>query len=754
MNSQASGSDHTSTSFNLLADPIRRWVWKKGWTSLRDIQEQAIPALVLSDDDLIISAVTAAGKTEAAFLPLISRVLTGDRPGGFDLVYIGPLRALINDQFGRLADLCEALEIPVHPWHGDISQAIKAKARKNPSGILLITPESLEAMFVLKGNEVLKMFRSTRAIVIDELHALLDSERGIHLRSLLTRLELSVGRQIRRVGLSATLGDMDLACTYLRPEAPERVEMLSSRADQREIKLQVRAYRTGGYDKAEKSSDPNDKEAELSAQREISTHIFEKMRGENNLVFAGSRRNVEIYSDLLRRKCAAEKVQDEFFPHHASLSRDHRLSVEKRLKAGHPPTTAICTATLELGIDIGDVACVGQIGPPFSVSDLRQRLGRSGRRAGQPSILRMYSVEPVTRADSHPVDRLHLGLIRKVAMVELLIEGWCEPPRPHALHLSTLTHQILSAIAERGGASANRLFATLCGRGPFQTVDQPLFARLLRQLGDADVALIEQAPDGTLLLGRQGERIVEHYSFYAVFQTPEEFRVVYDGKTLGTLPVDSPLGTGMSIIFSGRRWRVLEVHERDQVILVSPDQAGVPPKFGGGTGIIHTVVVERMRSVLSSQVLPAYLDETAADVLSSARSAFTELGMDQQAIYQLSDDHYLLATWAGTIATTSLAFALMGIGFSTTVHDGMLDVTQVDQSDNNLRHALHEIAANSNDLPETVRRLASALVNEKFHPFLGEELLFEDALSDRLALGEVPQLAAKMLSQEKLRRPT
>lgn len=743
MSSQASGSEKVSAAFDLLAEPVRRWIWRKGWTGLRDIQERAIPALVRGDEDLIISAATAAGKTEAAFLPLVSRVLTGERQGGFDLVYIGPLRALINDQFGRLEDLCEAIEIPVHPWHGDISQARKSKAQQNPSGILLITPESLEAMFVLRGNEVPGAFHGAQAIVIDELHALLDSERGVHLRSLMTRLELAVGRRIRRVGLSATLGDMDLARTYLRPEAPESVAHLESRADGQELQVQIRGYVTGTEDKTHDSE--GEPQQDLSAQRAISEHIFQKMRGANNLVFAGSRNRVELYSDLLRQKCAAEKVPDEFFPHHASLSRDHRHFVETRLKEGRLPTTAICTATLELGIDIGDVACVGQIGPPFSVADLRQRLGRSGRRAGQPSVLRMYAPEPRTDAESHLIDRLHLGLIRSIAMIELLVEGWCEPPSAQALNLSTLTHQVLSVIAERGGASAARIFATLCDRGPFRNVEQALFARLLRQLGDKDTALIEQAPDGTLLLGRQGERIVAHYSFYAVFQTPEEFRVVHDGKTLGTLPVDFPLAPGMTIVFSGRRWRILEVHDRDRLILVSPDHAGIPPNFGGGGGVIHDKVVQRMRTVLVEKTLPAYLDSVAISLLQAARSEFANNRLNQTGLISVGQDNLLIATWRGTIATTSLGLVLTGMGFEVSVNDGFLDIAAPKDAETALEVALHGIARGSEDLTEIVRPHAAGLGTQKFHPFIGDALLYEDALTEQIDLQTVPQLANEVL---------
>ena len=750
MTSPASASDLQSQAFDLLAEPIRRWIWQKKWTALRDIQERAIPYLINGDDDLIIAAATAGGKTEAAFLPLISKALMTGSSDGFDLVYVGPLRALINDQFRRLEELCEALEMPVHPWHGDISQAVKARARKNPRGILLITPESLEAMFVLRGADVPRLFADTQAIVIDELHALLDSERGVHMRSLLTRLELSVGRRIRRVGLSATLGDMALANAYLRPEAPEKVGQLVSCSDEQELRVQLRAYIAGRRmehpdtddDQADDANDPGQ-----AATRAVGEHIFDKLRGHNNLVFAGSRGHVELYADLLRQMCEERRLPNEFFPHHASLAREHRGFVEKRLKDGSLPVTAICTSTLELGIDIGDVACVGQIGAPWSVAALKQRLGRSGRRDGQPSVLRMYAIEPETDADSHAVDTFHLGLVRSIAMIELLVEGWCEPPKAEALHLSTLTHQILSVIAERGGASAKRLYATLCDRGPFRSVEQALFGRLLRQLGDPDTALIEQAPDGTLLLGREGERAVEHYSFYAVFQTPQEFRVVHDGKTLGTIPVDMPLSPDMTIIFVGRRWRVLEVHDKERVIEVAPDYAGKPPRFGGDAGEVHEAVIRRMRDVLLADVVPSYLDTTAAEILRSARAAYRRSGLDDVPIQPLGEDRYLLVPWTGTVGTISLALVLTCLDYRVGAYDGILDVTSPRSHSGSLPSQLREIAAREIDLPDLIQGRANALINEKFHHYLGDDLLLSDALSRRLDLDAVPDIAQSLCSR-------
>ena len=270
-------SYNPSSAFDLLAEPVRRWIWDQGWTELRDIQERAILSLLKGDRDLVIAAPTAGGKTEAAFLPLISSVLATPGEGGFDLVYVAPLRALINDQLGRMEDLCARAELPIYPWHGDISQGTKSRARRDPRGVLLITPESLEALFVLRGLEVPTLFTGARAIIIDELHALLDNERGIHLRSLLTRLELAVGRRIQRVGLSATLTEMDTVKEYLRPGDPDAVDLLESAMDGGEVRVQVRGYRTGAEGDGEAS------------KKAVAKHLFSRLRGNPNLVFAGSR---------------------------------------------------------------------------------------------------------------------------------------------------------------------------------------------------------------------------------------------------------------------------------------------------------------------------------------------------------------------------------------------------------------------------------------------------------------------------------
>ena len=699
------------------------------------------------DTDVIISAATAGGKTEAAFLPLLSRVVTSERSRqGFDLLYVSPLKALINDQFRRLDELCEIIEVPVHRWHGDVSASAKAKARKNPAGVLLITPESLEAIFVRRGLEVPGLFGGLDAVVIDELHAMLGTERGVHLRSLLCRIETTTGRRVRRIGLSATLGDMALAAAFLRPEAPDDAEILKSASGEQELKLQLRGYvvrrhpkGTNGVQRRD-AGETEDGEADEATERAIAKHLFEHLRGSQNLIFAGSRGNVELYADRLRRMSEAARLPNEFHAHHANLARDHREFVEARLKSAEEPTTAVCTSTLELGIDIGEVAGVAQIGPPYSVASMRQRLGRSGRRADIPATMRAYVQEDEIDARSDSLDALRLRMVQTVAMIDLLIDGWCEPPVRQALHLSTFVHQVLSVIAERNGATPRTLFDLLCTRGAFQAIDQPLFLDVLRCIGNADVALIEQSPDGTLLLGAVGERLVEHYGFYAVFLSPQEYRVVVEGRPLGTLPITFVVIADMTIIFSGRRWRVLDVDDKAKVIDVTPDPTGHAPRFGGDAGDVHDCVAKKMFAVYQGEVVPPYLDATARELLSEGRATFQRMGLDDASMVSLDQQRSLLFPWHGTVAIETLTLALVAAGLKAAPRKHI--AIEVEAGPQDVSKVLFELS--NGPVPFSIELAAHVrnLEREKYHVYLNRRLLQLDVASGRIRPEIVPNLSS------------
>ncbi|HEY8502294.1 MAG TPA: DEAD/DEAH box helicase, partial [Solirubrobacterales bacterium] len=638
---------------------MQRWVYKSGWTGLRDIQEEAIPLVLDGGRDLIVAAPTAAGKTEAAFLPICSSLVNEPPEHGLGALYISPLKALINDQQRRLEPLCEAVGIPLESWHGDVAGSRKRRIREHPDGVLLITPESVEGIFVNHGTAASRLFGGLRFIVVDELHAFIGSERGRQLQSLLHRIELAARHKVARIGLSATLGDMRIAAGFLRPGRGEDVSIIESSQDGRTLKVQLRGY-LATPPRAEAAPEATTALEDLVTgdQLEISDHVYERTRGHDNLVFANSRSQVEQFADLLRRRCDRERVPNEFWPHHGNLAKSLREDVERMLRETSRPTTAVCTSTLELGIDVGSVSSVSQIGAPFSVAALRQRLGRCGRRPGDASALRLYVSERGLEPGARLEDDLREEVVQAIAIVELLIDRWYEPPVDGALHLSTLVQQVLSAIAQHGGAKADELWRALCGSGPFEC-DQPAFLDLLRGLATREV--IQQTTDGDLILAPKGERIVGHYSFYAAFATPEEYRLVADGVEIGSLPISFSPPEESHLIFGGRRWTVLSVDHERRVISVRPSEAGRVPVFHGGGGEIHDGVRARMRTIYASADVPVYLDPTARQLLEEGRRAFRELGLDRRQLVERSADA-MFFPWAGdrVLNTLMLGLSLSG----------------------------------------------------------------------------------------------
>ncbi len=257
---------------------------------------------------------------------------------------------------------------------------------------------------------------------------------------------------------------------------------------------------------------------------------------------------------MLATLSAAEQVPNEFFPHHGNLSKEYREDVENRLRSTELSTTAVCTSTLEMGIDIGSTDCRRPDRGTGSVAALRQRLGRSGRR-DQPAVMRLYISETELTERTPPADQLRAQLFQTVAMTNLMLhEHWYDPPNASDLHLSTLVQQILSVIAQHGGATAAELYTNLCAQRAVQrTSTGKPSSTLLRDLGDAE--LLTQSQRRTLLHGEVGDKLVNHYTFYAAFKSAEEYRLVARGRTLGSIPVDYPVLVGSLLIFAGRRWQ-------------------------------------------------------------------------------------------------------------------------------------------------------------------------------------------------------
>lgn len=694
-----------SQGFNRLHEGVQRWVWAQKWNALRDIQERAIEPILSAGCDVIISASTAAGKTEAAFLPACSRVVELSQ-NGIGILYISPLKALINDQYRRLQGLCDILGMPVTPWHGDVLRSVKDRQRKDPRGILLITPESLESLLLNQAGWCTEAFEGLSYIIVDEFHAFLGTERGCQLLSLMRRMEFLLHRTVPRIALSATLGEMQQVAHYLRPNKELPCSIIESSSSRSDLKIQLRGYLT-----------PASNDEELpSAFDVITDDLYAILRGKSHLVFANSRgRTEEIAADLSDR-CERDGVPNEFFPHHGSLSKEIRESLEARLQEEKFPTTAICTMTLELGIDIGSVDSIAQVTAPHSVASLRQRLGRSGRR-GEAAVLRLFIPEDEITAKSHLLDRLRLETIQCIAMINLLLKKWYEPAPENQYHLSTLVQQTLSVIGQYGGVRANQLWSLLCDTGPFSLVDRPLYAMFLSALGEQE--LITQTQDGQLILGHRGEKLVEHYTFYTAFNTPEEYRLECDGRVLGTVPIDKPLVIGQLVIFAGKRWEVLHVNAEKKLITLKRATGGRPPKFGGNGQMVHDIVRQEMLRVYQRREAPIYLDKPAKLIFDEGIECFHTLGLDKIEVLQMGNTVHILP-WLGDRIINSITVLLRREGLAADCFGGVIDIRN--SSIESFHQAVATILRGVKPIPAELANDVSDTIIEKHDPVLPKEM--------------------------------
>ena len=727
--SPRSGSEETavaaappSTAYHLYHPKVQKWIYSSGWDRLRDAQERAAAPILAGRQDVIIGSATANGKTEAAWLPVCSALLrrreAGECRPGIQALAISPLKALINDQYDRISQLCERLDLPVHRWHGDVPSAHKSSVIRAPEGILLITPESLEALFVNHGSRILRVVGDLRYVVVDELHCFIGTERGAQLQSLLHRIELSIRRQVPRIALSATLSDFGAAAEFLRPGHGSEVVVVASTDDAGEIRLQVRGCLAAAPGKANPRIKPAGDVVETSDKASIADHLFRVLHTGDNLIFANSRAAVETYADMLERRRRAAGSRSEFLAHHGSLAREIREHVESRLKDPATPVTAICTSTMEMGIDVGSVDSIAQVGAPPTVSSLRQRLGRSGRRPGQPAVLRVYIAEPELTAGTPPPDALRDELIQSIAMIELLLATWYEPPDTAGLHLSTLIQQILSLLAQHGGAPADQVYRTLCVQGPFARVQKPTFVTLLRDMGSND--LIQHDSRGWLLPGVLGDRLVNHYSFYAAFHTSQDYKLVTAGRTLGSLPVDRPILPGTQLIFNGARWRVVTVDNAKRIIELTSSGDGRPPVFPGSGGEVADEVRRAMKGLYRCGVVPRYLDRTAEAMLGEGRAAFHRLGLAHRSIIGWGSES-LLFPWRGDRIMNTLAVTLTGQGLHVGQHGVCLTVG--DTTPTTLWKLMKELAQEPPPDPLDIARTVRVKTHDKYDRYLSDDLL-------------------------------
>ncbi len=638
--------------FDRYAPFVQDFIYRNSWESLRAIQVAAGDAIFNTDENVLLSASTASGKTEAAFFPILT-LFSEDMPKSVGAIYIGPLKALINDQFMRLNDLCEEAEIPVWHWHGDVSASHKAKLLKNPSGILQITPESLEALLLHKHAAIAKLFGDLRFIVIDEVHSLMRGDRGGQTLCLIERLSKAAGVNPRRIGLSATIGDLEETGKFLASGTGRGTVIPRIEAKGVKWRLSMEHFYISGKQSAD-GKEPKEALPVLENPTDTAPenadpglgYVFEHTRGKKCLVFVNSREECEAVTTTLRSYCEAKHEPNRFLIHHGNLSQSFRETAEAAMKDDDFSMTTVTTATLELGIDIGRLERAFQIDAPFTVSSFLQRMGRTGRRDLPPEMwFVMREEQPEPRAMLP--ETIPWTLIQGISLVQLYLEErWVEPPKLDRLPYSLLYHQTMCTLASCGEMTPAALASRVLTLSYFHRITKDDFRIMLRHLLETDH--IQRTENGGLILGLAGEREVNSFKFYAVFKENEEYTVRSDSQELGTIVKPPPPGEKIAI--AGQVWVVTEVDHKHHLVYCEEVKGKVPAYFGECPGDINTKVLERMRESLRENKTYPYVMANAAARLEQARHTAVNSHMTEEPLINLGGDMWCLFPWLGSYA--------------------------------------------------------------------------------------------------------
>lgn len=581
------------SSIKLLSEKMQERIAEFGWYELTDIQEKTIPLVINSNKHLIVESETASGKTEAVFLPILSLIENNaDYRDKVSVLYISPLKALINDQFKRIYKLAEEMNVRITKWHGDVNSNIKKNFLNNPSGILQITPESIEAFMINRPEKIKEVFKGVEFIVIDEIHSFIGHDRGYHLQSLLYRLNKYFNNQPRIFGLSATIDGIDLIKKWICDDT-EKVELVSGLSSSKKT-----YYNIMHFEKSEYLDD------------EINPMIIEdilKLTNNNKaLIFCNSREKVESLTYNLNEKLGYKK----FYAHHSYIDKSLREEIESLVKEDDS-VCIISTSTLELGIDIGSVDLVIQLDCTFSVSSLKQRIGRTGRRKNQDRISQIYTEEPES-------------LLLSVTTIELMKQGRVERPIITTKNYDYLFQQILSIIVENNGIRVEELIPELNHNPVFSNLDNHSIIILLKDMIKNNfITSLDSSSE--LVLGYEGEKIVHNKNFYAMFESEEPYEIIYDTKKIGLY--DEYKNINQIVVLSGRSWIVVSTIPENRKIYVEPFDKYVLPRFEPSIGERSELVRNELFNFLNNKIIPNYVNEYAVSVIKKYEEPYTRLNL-------------------------------------------------------------------------------------------------------------------------------
>lgn len=720
--------------FSRLAPFIQDFIYENKWEELRGNQVAACEVIFFSDDNLLLSSGTASGKTEAAFLPILTE-LYNKPSNSVGVMYISPLKALINDQFKRLEQLLLYSNIPVTKWHGDASLTLKNKLVKTPEGLLQITPESLESLLTNKRGACLSLFSDLRFVVIDEVHSFMRDVRGLQLLSILERLKQLTGVNPRRVGLSATLGDVSLAKNWLNTGTGRECAAPIMEEGKKRVRLHVERFvnYADKRDLVERDSSGNVINVHSGSDmgnREHYEYLFKQTLDKKTIIFTNSREETELVMAHLREIAIKNKAPDVYRVHHGNVSALLRENTEDEMKSADEKIVTGATVTLELGIDIGSLDQAVQVGAPLNVSSFAQRLGRCGRRGQVPQLLFTF-VESIKINSSDVLGPINWEFIRTIAIIELYLKDhWIEPipPLNHAYNL--LYHQSMSYLKGNGEMSAAALAQAILSLGCFKHISQEDYKRLLSHLISIDH--LQRAERGGLIIGREGEKVVNSHKFLTVFLAPEYLLVKDENRTIGT--VDKIYPVGVRFALAGMAWETIDVNEKSKVIFVKSVPGISVVDWDVDFSVeLHTVLVKKIRSVLKADEIYPYLSERCQERLAEIRYIARNSGILDELATPLTDKKYAIFPWVGTRQLITLHYALLQrkikskFLWSTCVYlEVMFNGTKED-----LEALIDDILHSDLDLytlplPEKVQ------IEGKFNEFIPLELLRKQFIEDYL----------------------
>jgi ATP-dependent Lhr-like helicase len=643
------------TPFHHYAPFIQDFIYRENWTELRAVQVEAARAVFETENNVLICAKTASGKTEAAFFPVLS-LLETTQPSGFGAIYLAPLKTLINDQFKRIDLLLRESGNPVFHWHGDVSASHKKAAMKNPRGILQITPESLEGLMLNRSGQIHHLFHDLMFVIIDEIHFMAGTDRGNQIKCLLERLARVINRHPRRIGLSATIGDPLVAAEWMGENTNRETEIVFIQDEKYKFKLACEHFwtlnsKTHTVQENKMYENYGDKYSYFLFSNEANHYIYNHARSKyKSLIFLNTREETEYMTQTLRKTAEERRESDIFYIHHGNISKQLREDTESDMKDESKQTVTCATVSMELGIDIGYLERVIHLGAPNSVSSFLQRMGRSGRRDAPPEMMLIINEDNVSPNALLP-HAMPWDLLKSIAVAQLYIdERWIEPPVIKKMPLSLLFHQTLCVLASALELKPDDFFTYIHTLSPFKYVEEEDYRILLRHMLKTN--MLQLTDERTILVGLEGEKLINSYKFLATFKAYDEYKVVNDGVTIGTLTGESPVGDVFTL--AGFTWEVVEVLTTQKIILVKKAVGYGAFPWPGTYRDIHTKIIRQIHTILSQDIIYPYLRPRAAERLQQAQQTAQTSGMLNEPILHLGGKSWCLFPWLGSKSNWAL----------------------------------------------------------------------------------------------------